>query len=63
VPDLVAYCSHIFTLEPGGLIATGRPGGVRLARKPPRFLTEGDVVVMEIRGIGSLRNPVRKDTR
>ena len=63
VPDIVAYCSHIFTLEPGDVIATGTPGGVGFARRPPRLLKEGDVVVIEIRGIGQLRNPVRNDAR
>lgn len=63
VPDIVAYCSHIFTLEPGDVIATGTPGGVGFARKPPRLLKEGDVVVIEIQGIGQLRNPVRNDAR
>jgi acylpyruvate hydrolase len=63
VPDIVAYCSHIFTLEPGDVIATGTPGGVGFMRKPPRFLREGDEVVLEIQGIGPLRNPVRKAPR
>jgi acylpyruvate hydrolase len=63
VPDIVAYCSHIFTLEPGDVIATGTPGGVGFARKPPRFLKDGDMVVIDIQGIGALRNPVRRDTR
>lgn len=63
VPDIVAYCSHIFTLEPGDVIATGTPGGIGFARKPPRLLKEGDVVVIEIQGIGQLRNPVRNDAR
>jgi len=63
VPDIVAYCSHIFTLEPGDVIATGTPGGVGFARKPPRLLKEGDVVVIEIQGIGRLRNPVRNEAR
>ncbi|MFI5341548.1 MAG: fumarylacetoacetate hydrolase family protein [Candidatus Methylomirabilales bacterium] len=63
VRDIVAYCSHIFTAEPGDVIATGTPGGVGLARKPPRFLREGDVVVVEVRGIGQLRNPVCEDAR
>ena len=61
VPDIVAYCSHVFTLEPGDVIATGTPGGVGFARKPPRFLKEGDVAVADIQGIGELRNPVRRD--
>jgi acylpyruvate hydrolase len=60
VQDIVAYCSHIVTLEPGDVIATGTPGGVGFMRKPPRFLREGDEVVLEIQGIGALRNPVKK---
>ena len=63
VQDIVAYCSHVFTLEPGDVIATGTPGGVGFARKPPRFLKEGDVAVAEVQGIGALRNPVRKAPR
>ncbi|HSB72492.1 MAG TPA: fumarylacetoacetate hydrolase family protein [Candidatus Methylomirabilis sp.] len=63
VSDIVAYCSHVFTLEPGDVIATGTPGGVGFARKPPRFLKEGDVAVVEIQGIGALRNPVRQAPR
>ena len=63
IPDIVVYCSHIFTLEPGDVIATGTPGGVGFARTPPRFLKDGDVVVIEIQGIGALRNPVRNDAR
>lgn len=63
VQDIVAYCSHIFTLEPGDVIATGTPGGVGFARKPPRLLKDGDVAVGEIQGIGALRNPVRQDLR
>lgn len=63
IPDIVAYCSHIFTLEPGDVIATGTPGGVGFARKPPRFLKDGDVAVIEIQGIGTLRNPVKNDQR
>lgn len=63
IPDIVAYCSHIFTLEPGDVVATGTPGGVGFARKPPRFLQDGDVAVIQIQGIGSLRNPVRHEGR
>lgn len=63
VPDIVAYCSHILTLEPGDVIATGTPSGVGFTRKPPRFLKDGDVVVIEIQGLGALRNPVRNDAR
>jgi len=63
LPDIIAYCSQIFTLEPGDVCATGTPGGVGFARKPPRFLRDGDVVEVEVQGIGVLRNPVKSDSR
>ncbi len=55
---LIAYASTIFTLVPGDVIATGTPAGVGWSRKPPRYLKAGDVVEVEIEGIGTLRNPV-----
>ncbi len=58
VPYLVAYLSQVMTLEPGDVISTGTPGGVGFARKPPRFLQPGDVVHVEIEGLGTLSNPV-----
>jgi len=58
VPELVSYLSRQFTLLPGTVIATGTPPGVGFARKPPRFLRSQDEVVIEIEGIGQLRNPV-----
>lgn len=57
--DLVRYISAILTLRPGDVIATGTPGGVGHARKPPRYLTDGTVVVTEIGGIGRLENTAR----
>lgn len=53
---LVAYISQIVTLVPGDMIATGTPGGVGHARKPPRYLTEGSELVTRIEGIGECRN-------
>ncbi len=55
---VLAYLSQVFTLEPGDLIFTGTPPGVGFARKPPVFLKAGDVVEVEIEGLGVLRNPV-----
>jgi 2-keto-4-pentenoate hydratase/2-oxohepta-3-ene-1,7-dioic acid hydratase in catechol pathway len=58
VPQLVAFLSSVFTLEPGDVVSTGTPAGVGFARKPPRYLRAGDEVVVRIDGIGELRNPV-----
>jgi acylpyruvate hydrolase len=59
--DLVTYISTIIRLNPGDIIATGTPGGVGQARKPPRFLVGGETVVTEIEGLGTLTNTVSKE--
>jgi len=56
--ELLAYLSLVVTLQPGDLVFTGTPPGVGVARKPPVFLKAGDVVEVEIDGLGVLRNPV-----
>lgn len=58
VLQVIAYLSQVFTLEPGDLIFTGTPPGVGFVRQPPVFLKAGDVVEIEIEGLGLLRNPV-----
>lgn len=58
--ELVRYISAIVTLRPGDIIATGTPGGVGHARKPPRYLGEGSRLVTEISGIGRLENVARR---
>ena len=60
VPAVVAYLSTIITLEPGDVIATGTPAGVGMARTPPRWLQDGDVVVTRIEGLGECRNTCRR---
>jgi 2-keto-4-pentenoate hydratase/2-oxohepta-3-ene-1,7-dioic acid hydratase in catechol pathway len=55
---LIAYISNTFTLEPGDLILTGTPSGVGWAREPKLALAAGDVVEIEVEGIGTLSNPV-----
>ena len=55
---LVRYVSVIMTLRPGDVIATGTPGGVGHARKPPRYLAAGMTLTTEIWGIGRLENAV-----
>lgn len=62
IPDLIAFLSSVFTLEPGDIVSTGTPAGVGVARKPPRFLRSGDEVVVQIPAIGELRNPVVAET-
>ena len=57
--DVVAYVSHVVTLEPGDLILTGTPDGVGVFRDPKVTLRSGDVVEVEVEGIGVLRNEVR----
>lgn len=61
VARIVSHCSQAFTLEPGDVIATGTPAGVGVFRDPPRFLTAGDVVTVEIERIGRLVNPCAFD--
>ncbi|MCZ7663186.1 MAG: fumarylacetoacetate hydrolase family protein [Thermoleophilia bacterium] len=61
VADLVSHISRTMTLEPGDLIVTGTPAGVGFARRPPRWLVEGDQVTVEIDGIGALTNPVARE--
>lgn len=56
VRQLVAFCSQGQTLQRGSLIMTGTPGGVGLFMKPPQFLQDGDVVAVEIGGIGRISN-------
>ena len=58
VADSIAHISQLMTLEPGDMIATGTPEGVGFKRNPPVFLKDGDIVEVEIEGIGVLRNPV-----
>jgi len=58
IPELIAYCSTFAELLPGDVIATGTPGGVGFARTPPVWLNQGDIVEVDIPGIGLLRNVV-----
>jgi 2-keto-4-pentenoate hydratase/2-oxohepta-3-ene-1,7-dioic acid hydratase in catechol pathway len=59
IPTLIASLSAGMTLEPGDILATGTPSGVGYAMDPPRFLTDGDVVVCTIENIGKLENHCR----
>jgi 2-keto-4-pentenoate hydratase/2-oxohepta-3-ene-1,7-dioic acid hydratase in catechol pathway len=61
VSELIAFASRAMRLEPGDLIATGTPAGVQFGRDTPRWLEDGDTVTVEIEGVGTLTNPVRRD--
>ncbi len=58
IPATIEYLSSFTTLEPGDVIATGTPGGVGFARQPPVWLTPGDLLEIEIEGLGKLANRV-----
>ncbi|GGF72645.1 5-carboxymethyl-2-hydroxymuconate isomerase [Azorhizobium oxalatiphilum] len=58
IPTLIAYTSTILPLLPGDVIVSGTPGGVGARRTPKLFMKNGDVVEVEVSGIGILRNPV-----
>jgi 2-keto-4-pentenoate hydratase/2-oxohepta-3-ene-1,7-dioic acid hydratase in catechol pathway len=58
IPTLIHTISRYITLEPGDVIATGTPAGVGIGFTPPKFLAKGDVVRIEVAGIGVLENTV-----
>ena len=58
IPTLIAYTSTILPLLPGDVIVSGTPGGVGARRTPKLFMKDGDVVEVEVSGIGVLRNPI-----
>lgn len=58
IPALIAYCSAILPLLPGDVIVTGTPAGVGARRTPPLFLNPGDIVDVEVDGVGLLRNSI-----
>ena len=58
IPFLMNYISTFTLLQPGDVISTGTPGGVGFAREPQLFMKAGDVIEVEISGIGTLTNPI-----
>ncbi len=61
VAEIIEHLSQLFTLHPGDVITTGTPPGVGLGMKPPVFLKVGDVMELEIEGLGKQRQEVRQD--
>lgn len=62
IEKLIEYLSTVYPLNPGDVISTGTPAGVGWKRDPQRFLVAGDVVEVEISGVGTLSNPVVDET-
>ncbi|MEW2398262.1 fumarylacetoacetate hydrolase family protein [Streptomyces sp. NPDC046862] len=60
IPRIIAELSHGMTLRAGDIVLTGTPSGIGNAREPQIFLTDGDVVVTRVSGLGELRNTVRR---
>lgn len=61
VANVIAFCSQAFTLEPGDVILTGTPHGVGLGRDPKVYMNDGDVIAVEIEGIGRIENKCRTE--
>ncbi|MDR6264704.1 fumarylacetoacetate hydrolase family protein [Roseobacter sp. N2S] len=62
VAEIIEHLSHLFTLHPGDVIATGTPPGVGLGMKPPTFLKDGDVMEVHINGLGTQTQNVKADS-
>lgn len=60
VPTLIEYVSTFTPLAPGDVIVSGTPGGVGAKREPPLFMKEGDTVEIEIDGLGTLVNTIKR---
>ena len=58
IPDLIQFILGAITLEPGDVIATGTPAGVGVFRQPPSFIKVGEIVEVDLEGLGNLMNPI-----
>ena len=57
--ETIAYFSKWYTFQPGDILLSGTPAGVGVGRKPPIFMKSGDVIEIDISGIGVLRNVLK----
>ncbi len=57
--ETIAYFSKWYTFQPGDILLTGTPAGVGVGRKPPVFMKAGDVIEVEVPGIGTLKNVLK----
>lgn len=58
VAEIISHMSQFMELRPGDIIATGTPEGVGMGFKPPRFLKSGDVMELEVEGLGTQKQMV-----
>ncbi len=63
IPTIIEYCSSFSHLEAGDVIVTGTPGGVGAKRTPPLWMKPGDIVEVEIDGVGLLRNTIADEVQ
>lgn len=61
IPEIISFCSTFTRLEPGDVIATGTPGGVGGKRNPPVWMKPGDILEVEVGGVGTLRHTIEDD--
>jgi 2-keto-4-pentenoate hydratase/2-oxohepta-3-ene-1,7-dioic acid hydratase in catechol pathway len=61
VAEILAFVSRLVTLEPGDVVLTGTPGGIGASRRPPRWLRDGDVIDVDVEGLGRLCSHVRRE--
>lgn len=61
IPQLVSFCSQVFSLEPGDVVATGTPGGLAKDRVPTTYMKPGDIMETEIEHLGILQNPITEE--
>ena len=61
IAEIIEHLSHLFTLHPGDVISTGTPPGVGMGMKPPTYLKVGDVMDLDIEGLGHQRQEVGED--